>query len=83
MNKYTIIITSSYGQSDINTGSHDHLVAMVKLTVTKLNVQYSASHIISCYQNSLATGITAYKQHVKRLLHLVAAVKYRWKEIMP
>ena len=73
-------ITWSYGQSHINTGSH--LMAMVKLTVTKLNVQYSVLHIISCYQNLPLVYITAYNQHVKCLLHLVASVKYHWKEII-
>ena len=52
------------------------------LTVTKLNVQYSALHIISCYQNSPLVYITTYNQHVKCLLHLVASVKYHWKEII-
>ena len=43
-------ITLNYGFSCINTWSC--FVAGVKCTVTKLNVQYSALHTISCHQNS-------------------------------
>ena len=44
-------ITSNYGRSCINAGSH--FVARVKRTVTKLNIQCGASLIINCHQNSL------------------------------
>ena len=43
-------ITSSYGRSHINAGSH--LVAGVKHNITKLSVQGSALLVISCLQNS-------------------------------
>ena len=46
----TYRITLNYSQSHLKPRSH--LVTGVKYTVTKLNVQYSASHVIGCYQNS-------------------------------
>ena len=51
---FTVVIyciTSNYGYSCINARSF--LVARVKPTVTKLNIQYSALLIISYFQNSL------------------------------
>ena len=49
---YIYHIATYYGQPHMNTGPH--LVAKVKHTVTKLNLQYiySALCIVSCHQNS-------------------------------
>ena len=55
MHMYTHTIIINY-QSHINAGSH--LVAGVKHTVTKLNLQYSASCVISFYQNSSQAEIS-------------------------
>ena len=53
INKYKYHGTSNYGWSHTNAlNTLSHLAARLKRTVTKINVQYTASHVISCHQNS-------------------------------
>ena len=53
INIYKYHGTSNYGWSHTNAlNTWSHLVARIKHTVTKLNVQYTASRVISCHQNS-------------------------------
>ena len=72
-------ITSNYGWSCINTWSC--LVAGVKHTVTKLNVQYSAlcNIRIHCWHHRLLTPRESSAN--KCMPHLAHGVKNHWKEI--